>query len=158
MSVVVFFVLCSLCLQQCRGNFWMIWNNMLLSWDLNRATSSVICLPPPLVLKTQNVPNNFLDTWQKNGYLRVRLTERVDPPPPSRLGVLWVFLRGTFDSCLWLYMSWNKFLPTKCFICPFFWPFGRGKMSIANSSKKDNGTKKAMMRTALITHFKALHR
>ena len=36
-----------------------------------------------------------------------------------------------------------------------FWPFGSLKMSIASSNKRDSGTKKAIMRSALNMHFQA---
>ena len=58
-------------------------------------------------------------------------------------GVLWFFIRGTFDICLWLYVSWNKFLTNKVF-WPFVWPFGWVKMSITNSRKHYNKIKNAM--------------
>ena len=33
-----------------------------------------------------------------------------------RSAVLWFFLRGIFDFCLWLYLSWSKFWPKKSFL------------------------------------------
>ena len=64
------------------------------------------------------------------------------------------FIRYTFDFGFWWYISWNKVWPKKTFWPPLA-PLGWVKMSIANSSKHDNGTKNAMMRSASNMHFSA---
>ena len=82
---------------------------------------------------------------QKREYFTVRLTVRVRCFVISSEGFIWL---------LFVIVDWLKQILTKKKVFgPFVWPFGWVKMSIASSNKHDNGTKKAMMRSALNMHF-----
>ena len=92
---------------------------------------------------------------KKNGYFTVRLTVRVDPPPPY--GQLFCdFFWGAHLTLVYDYTWVETNFDQKKFFDPLFDPykdFGWVTMSISSSNNRDNGTKNAMMWSALIMHF-----
>ena len=105
-----------------------------------------VTLCPRLILATQLGKSS-----KKIGYLTVRLTVRVDPPPYGQLFCVFfwgVHLTSVFDYT-WFKTNFDK----QNVFWPFVWPFGCVKMSISNRSKHYNGTKNAMKGSALDMHF-----
>ena len=104
------------------------------------------CALPPLIKP--------VITWKKRIFYGQADCKGWPPPPPLRSGVLWFFLRGTFDFGLWLCIKHKlKLILTKKDFWPSVWPFGWVKTSIASSNKRGNGAKKAMTRSASNMHF-----
>ena len=79
------------------------------------------------------------------------------PPPPPPYGQLFCdFFWGVNLTLVYDYTWFETNFDQKKFFYPLFDPFkdfGWVKMSFASSNKRDNGTKKAMMGSALNMHF-----
>ena len=81
-------------------------------------------------------------------------------PPPLRSGDLCFFSEGYIWLRFMIIHSLKLILTQKKFLDHLYDPikdFGWVKMSISSSYKRDNGTKIAMMRSALNSIFKPLH-